>query len=142
MFENDDFSQPGAKAFAPVAGLDLSAFNTYAVRWSPDRVTWFVNGDLVREETTPVPDDPMNVRLNFWAPDMFFVEAYDASLQPAAAEEDNETYFYEVDYVEIRRVVVNTPSLSAPGLLLAALALGAAGVFAAWHGRVSRGKIA
>ena len=142
VFEDDDFSQSGAKAFAPVAGLDLSAFNTYAVRWLPDRVKWFVNGALVREETTPVPDDPMNVRLNFWAPDMFFVEAYDASLQPAAAEQDNETYFYEVDYVEIRRVLVNTPSLSAPGLLLAALALGAAGVFAACHGHVFRGKIA
>ena len=142
VFEDDDFSQPGAKAFAPVAGLDLSAFNTYTVRWSQDRVEWFVNGALVREETTTVPDDPMNVRLNFWAPDMFFVEAYDASLQPTAEEEDNETYFYEVDYVEIRRVVVNTPSLSVPGLLLAALALGAAGVFAACRGRVFRGKIA
>ena len=40
VFEDDDFSQPVAKAFAPVAGLDLSAFNTYTVRWSPDRVEW------------------------------------------------------------------------------------------------------
>ncbi len=142
VFEDDGFSQPGAKAFATVAGLDLSAFNTYAVRWSQDRVEWFVNGAFVREEVATVPDDPMNVRLNFWAPDMFFVEAYDASLQPAAAEEDNEIYFYEVDYVEIRRVVVNAPSLNARGLLLAALAIGAAGVFAACHGRASRGKIA
>ncbi len=142
MFEDDGFSQPGAKAFATVAGLDLSAFNTYTVRWSQDRVEWFVNGAFVREEVATVPDDPTNVRLNFWAPDMFFVEAYDASLQPAAAEEDNEIYFYEVDYVEIRRVVVNAPSLNARGLLLAALAIGAAGVFAACHGRASRGKIA
>ncbi len=142
VFENDDFSQPGAKAFAPVAGLDLSAFNTYTVRWLPDRVEWFVNGALVRTETTTVPDDPMNVRLNFWAPNMFFVEAYDASLQPAAVEEDNEIYFTEVDYVEIRRVVVSPPLLSPLGLLLMALALGAAGAFAARQGRGFRGKIA
>ena len=48
-------------------------------------------------------DDPQNIRLNFWAHDTFFKAAYDASLVPAAAPEDNEIYFYEVDWVKIRR---------------------------------------
>jgi hypothetical protein len=103
VFENDDFSQPGDKAFADVAGLDLDAFHVYRVRWLAGRVQWFVDGALVREEHDSVPDDPMNVRLNLWAPDSFFVEAYDASLQPVATPEENEVFFYEVDWVEIRR---------------------------------------
>jgi len=103
VFENDDFSQPGDKAFADVAGLDLDAFHVYLVRWQANRVQWFVDGVLVREERNTVPDDPMNVRLNFWAPDASFVEAYDASLQPAATPDENEVFFTEVDWVEIRR---------------------------------------
>jgi len=128
VFEDDDFSQPGAKAFANVAGLDLGAFHVYRVRWLPDRVQWFVDGDLVREELDTVPNDPMNVRLNFWAPDSFFVEAYDAGLQPVATPEENEVFFYEVDWVEVRRPqAAPVPALVGPGRLLLALALVAAG---------------
>jgi hypothetical protein len=103
VFDNDDFSQPGDKAFVDVAGLDLDAFHVYRVRWLADRVQWFVDGALVREELGTVPDDPMNVRLNLWAPDASFVEAYDASLQPATTPEENEVFFAEMDWVEIRR---------------------------------------
>ncbi|MFQ5925761.1 MAG: family 16 glycosylhydrolase, partial [Dehalococcoidia bacterium] len=49
-------SQPGDKAFANVAGLELDAFHVYRVRWLPDRVQWFVDGALVREESGTVPD--------------------------------------------------------------------------------------
>ena len=126
VFDDDDFSQPGAKSFASVAGLDLAEFHVYQVRWFPDRVQWFIDGDLVRQESATVPDDPMRVRLNFWAPDAFFVEAFDASLQPVASAEENETFFYEVDYVEVRRL----RSVSGLGPAFGAL-LGAALLLAA-----------
>lgn len=104
VFDDDDFAQPGDKAFVTVAGLDPSEFHVYEIRWSRDRVRWFVDGNEVREETATVPGESMNVRLNFWAPGDGFAEAYDASLQPVAAAEDNESYYYEVDFVEVRRL--------------------------------------
>jgi hypothetical protein len=141
VFDNDDFSQPGDKAFAVVAGLDLTEFHDYEIRWYADRVEWFVDSLLVRTEIDTVPDDPQNIRLNFWAPDLFFTEAYDATLVPVASAEDNDVYYYEVDFVEIRRLSENVPAIGPIG----AIALGALLVLTgtisarcAWGGRRSR----
>jgi hypothetical protein len=129
VFDDDDFSQPGDKAFAMLAGLDLASFHSYTVRWLPDRVEWWIDGTRVRQELGTLPDDAINVRLNFWAPDSFFSEAYDASLQPAANAQDNQVCFYEVDWVEIRRVQAAVPAVGLIGLWLAAVALALAGAF-------------
>lgn len=104
VFNDDDFAQPGDKQFADVSTLDLTQFNMFTVEWRADRVRWFVNGLLAREETTTVPDQAMNVRLNFWAPDGGFTEAFDAGLVPVASAGANQTFVYEVDYVEVRRL--------------------------------------
>ena len=129
VFQDDDFSQAGDPVFADVGGLDLTVFHVYEVRWLPDRVEWYVDGALVRTETETVPDDPQNVRLNFWAPDAFFAAAYDASLQPVAAEEDNEIFFYEADWARVRRLghVDLMPRFGYP---LVAIVLVAAGALA------------
>ena len=123
VFDDDDFSQPGDKAFATVAGLDLTEFNTFRIALLPDRVQWFVNGQLVREEVDTVPDQDMTVRLNLWAPDAFFAEAFDATLQPAASSGENETFFYDVDFVTITAIPEpGSALLWIPGLaMLAAL---------------------
>jgi hypothetical protein len=118
VFDDDDFNQPGDKAFAHVAGLDLTEFHVYEIRWYPDRVEWVVDSDLVRSETVTVPDDPQNIRLNFWAPDMFFTEAYDATLVPASAAENNDVYYYEVDFVEIRRLATDVPAIGTMGWIV------------------------
>lgn len=111
VFDDDDFGQAGDFAFAQVAGLDLTDFHVYEVRWYPDRVEWYVDGSLLRTETDTVPGDPQNVRLNFWVPDAGFAAAYDASLQPAADSGDNETFFYEVDQVRVARISSGVPAL-------------------------------
>lgn len=128
VFDDDDFSQPGDKSFANVAGLDLMTFHTYEIRWFADRVEWFVDGSLVRTGSDTVPDDPQNIRLNFWVPDAFFVEAYDASLAPAASVESNDIYYYEVDFVEIRRLGEPVPTTGAIGWI----ALGSLLMLATW----------
>lgn len=46
---------------------DLSAgWNTYAVDWRPDRLTWYLNGRKVREvtERAHIPDEPMYLLVN------------------------------------------------------------------------------
>jgi hypothetical protein len=116
VFDDADFSQPGDPLFVGRPGLDPSAFHLYEVRWLPGRVEWWVDGERVRVETETVPDAPQNVRLNFWAPDAFFADAYDAALQPATSPGENQTWYYEVDFVEVRRLAAPLPGVGAPAL--------------------------
>jgi hypothetical protein len=44
------------------------------------------------------------VRLNFWAPASSWSDAYDASFKPARRSRDNVRYYYDIDWVEIRRL--------------------------------------
>jgi hypothetical protein len=118
VFDDDDFSQAGDKSFANVAGLDLTTFHTYEIRWRTDSVEWFVDGSLVRSESGTVPDDPQNVRLNFWAPDAFFTEAYDGTLAPVDVVGNNDIYYYEVDFVEIRRLSEHVPMMGGFGAIV------------------------
>ena len=89
VFEDDDFSEPGDFAHLGVPGLDLTQFTEYEIRWLPDRVQWYIDSALVREELETVPDDPSDERVDIWAPDAFFTQAFDAALQPAATEGAN-----------------------------------------------------
>ncbi|MEN8180929.1 MAG: glycoside hydrolase family 16 protein [Myxococcota bacterium] len=115
VFSDDDFSQPGNKAFAVVPGLDLGAFHLYRVEWRPDRIRWFVDGVLVREVLERLPDEPMNVRVNIWVPHAGFAEAYDAGLVPTADPSANRTFLLEVDEVRVTRLP--EPSAGLAGLL-------------------------
>ncbi len=109
VFDGADFANPGDLLFISPAGFDLTAFNTYRFEWDPDRfngfVRFYINGVLVREEFDSVPSGtgPIEgipeVRVNFWAPDSNFADGFNANLQPVATEAENETFFYEVDYV-------------------------------------------
>ena len=89
---------------ALVAGLNLKRFNTFLIRWLPDRVEWLVNGRLVRTAQTAVPQGEMKICLNFWAPESSWAEAFSPALVPAQTARQNRVLFYEVDYVEVRRI--------------------------------------
>jgi hypothetical protein len=101
VFNDDDFSQPGRPVFVSPPGYDMTQFNTYKIVWRPNQVQWFVNGVLQRTKRLEMPDQEMNLRLNFWAPDAHFAQAYCAALQPAPSAATNKTYYYEVDYVMV-----------------------------------------
>jgi len=109
VFDDDPFDDAGDPQFAAVPGLDLTSHNIFRVQWLADRVQWFVNGSLVRQEFQTVPDLPMQVRLNFWAPDPTFVVAFDAGLQPDTSPVNNRTFIYEIDYVEVTRSLIAVP---------------------------------
>lgn len=54
-------------------GFDATAdFHVYAIEWSQDRISWFVDGNLVHErrswDPTPIPHLPMRLHANLWAP--------------------------------------------------------------------------
>jgi hypothetical protein len=105
----------------PVAGLDLTQWNTFRLYWRPGESvqwTWLdpVNGETVlRTETVNnLPDEPMSLYFNFWAPTASWGAAYSASLQPVDNPGADQTCSYQIDYVE-----VCVPEPSTLGLLVA-----------------------
>ena len=100
----------GNSAFVPASvpppsPYDLNAYHDYEIRWTPGKVQWSIDDTVVRTVTgADVPDDPMTSRFNIWVPDSGFPAAYDASLQPAANANDNQTYTMEVDSVSIEHI--------------------------------------
>lgn len=88
-----------------VTGLDMTQFNTFDIRWLPDRTEWYVNGVLISSWKDTVPTAAMSLHMNFWPPDSSWAAAYDLSLQPAATATANQSYTYDVDYVQVSTVV-------------------------------------
>ena len=107
--------------------FDLTDWQTFRVYWDPDpcvKWTWInpSTGEeaVLRTETDPacIPDEPMQLYFNLWAPTSDWPMAYDATLQPD--QQDNGVkYEYFIDYAEVR--------VPEPGTCLV-LAAGAAGL--------------
>ena len=111
-----------AGAYLDLDDYDWRAWNTYAMRWFPDRVEWYVNEALVRTQTSPVPDMDQPVRANLWAGGTTWPEAYDTALQPVSAEGLNSRYEWEIDYILVSRLDGGgggDPPPAAPGGLAA-----------------------
>ncbi|HEX8236550.1 MAG TPA: PA14 domain-containing protein [Abditibacteriaceae bacterium] len=86
----------------PVPNYNRNEWSVYTARWYPDRVEWYVNGLLIKTNTTLVPDDPMQVHLNFWASDGWPHADDKATLVPVSNPVQNTRYYFDVDYVRVR----------------------------------------
>ncbi len=111
-------------------GLDMTEWNTFRIYWcatAPSiRWTWLdpVNGEVVlRTVRDPdiVPDEPMSLYFNFWAPDAGWMDAYSADLQPVNTIGENEIYAYEIDYVEVCQTSGPVPAVSEWGFVIMTL---------------------
>jgi beta-glucanase (GH16 family) len=113
--DGSNFGDPNIHSSQSIAvpGWDPTQFNTYRIRWLGNRVEWYVNGALTRTSSQAVSTDPMNVRLNFWAPANDWTDAYSSSLVPVNNSGANTTYLYDVDFVSIRNGY-NPVAASAP----------------------------
>jgi beta-glucanase (GH16 family) len=107
-WNDEPFSDPGDGQFSSVAGVDLTQFQDYKVEWTPQSMKWYVNNQLVRTSTTNVPDDPMKLHFNLWAPDSSFADAFNAALQPTNVQANNQRYSVQVDHVEVNRINTTT----------------------------------
>merc|ERR1719215_588726 len=57
-----------ARAFRSDTNL-RARFHTYAFEWPPDRISWYVDGKLIREKVgghLPIPDTSAKIMLNLW----------------------------------------------------------------------------
>lgn len=104
------FTGPGAEGNADFAvpnitgGWDMTQFHDYRIDWLPNRLDYYVDGQLVRTATDNIPDDPMTLRFNLWAPDDDFTDAYSADLQPAMTPGENQTFGLEIDDLQVTRL--------------------------------------
>lgn len=81
----------------------LTAYQTYTIEWFPDAVLWFINGQLVQETTSNVPQGPLSFDLNFWAYD-----AGGGSLQPTTNSANDPTYHFYVEMASVASIGSNT----------------------------------
>lgn len=99
---NDGIHHSGS--FLDINGYDQSEWQTYTIRWFPDRVEWYVNGELVKQQDSPVPDISLAVHSNFWAADSNWQEAFGADLIAAADPVNNQRFFLDIDYIKVSRI--------------------------------------
>lgn len=131
----NDATPNGAFSNVP-GGLDLSTWQTYRIRWRPDRIEWhiLVNGvwTAIRPAVfSPLPDEAMRIHFNIWAPHNSPTE-YDARYDPSFGRwydgkdltyiptgstlpADQATHYIDIDWVKIEKVLVTgaMPSASA-----------------------------
>lgn len=80
----------------------ITDYHTYEIKWQPTKVSWFVDGNLVRKDTSHVPKGPMNFHLNLWIPSPEWPQAYDSDLQPTTSESSNEVFVMSIDFIHIQ----------------------------------------
>jgi len=97
----------GHPEFAYYESGTITDYHIYEIKWETDKVSWFVDGALVRVETEHVPVVPMEIHLNAWVADAEWQQAYNAELQPAASESSNQSFEMSVDSVEVRTPNIN-----------------------------------
>lgn len=57
---------------------------------------------LVATSTRAQPDLATPMRLNFWAPASSWTDAYDASPKQSYNKKQARTWYYDVDWIEVR----------------------------------------
>lgn len=109
----NDWGAPGSNyddgvhhlgGFHDLPGFDWRQWNVYRFRWYADRVEWWVNGELIRVNTSPVPDLAQPIRASLWAGGTTWPDAYDPSLQPTAEAALNQRYEWDLDFIEVVRL--------------------------------------
>ena len=107
VYQNAAFNSPGNPASVP--DLDLTALHTYTIEWFPSEVLWFIDGTLVRTNTTSVPQGAMQFYLNFWAYDAHGV------LQPATSAAAETIYHFFIQSARVDSVADLNTTLTVSG---------------------------
>ena len=94
----------GNVQFVPYASGSITDYHTYEIIWQPNQVSWFIDGNLVRTDTSHVPTGPMNFHLNIWVPDPGWPEAYAPYLKPTTSASSNQIFSMSVDSVNIQSI--------------------------------------
>ena len=92
---------------------DYANWNTYKIRWYPDRTEYYVNNNLERVERQVKPNQALSLHFNFWTPTADFGQAFSNNLPgpvSTASNPDRRTYGFDVDYVRVRALTAGAGS--------------------------------
>jgi endo-1,3-1,4-beta-glycanase ExoK len=82
----------GHEKLVPVPGGAEAGFNDYAFVWEKDRISWYVNGELVGEATDPakLPSHASKIYISLWGSDTLksWMGTFADPEAPVAAEID------------------------------------------------------
>jgi beta-glucanase (GH16 family) len=72
---NHDFQDGGKTWKHSSATLDLpfdvaDGFHEFSILWTPDSVAWFADGRFIHSDTLYVPQEPLQIRMNYYAGDV------------------------------------------------------------------------
>lgn len=104
IYNNEPLGK-GHPEFVTYSTGSITDYHTYEIKWQPNKVSWFVDGNLVRTNTSNVPTGPMYFHLNIWVPGEEWPEAYSADIQPTASESLNQIFSMSIDYVRIQSFI-------------------------------------
>ena len=101
IFNDDPFDTAGRFDVQGIPGLDLTEFNDFRIETTLETTRFFVNNELIREETADLAVDPQEFRLNINTPAAPFSSAFSAALQPTSNPLENEVFIFEIDSLVI-----------------------------------------
>ncbi|MBM6596604.1 family 16 glycosylhydrolase [Microvirga pudoricolor] len=101
IYHNEPLGEGHPKSY-PVTG-SLTDWHTYRIEWLPNAVRWLVDGEVVRTETSLVPDKAMFMHLNIWGPPVQWATG-SATLKAAATPGQNQTFEFWIDSVKVEQI--------------------------------------
>jgi len=94
------------------SNFNWKGWNTYKIRWYPNKIEYVLNDVVQRTETRILPDEDMSVHFNIWSGNSSFDQAYSEGFNPTN-EANNQTFNVDVDYLRVRSLSGTTAN-SAP----------------------------
>jgi hypothetical protein len=94
------------------AGFDPLAMHDWTIVWSLTRIDYLVDGVLLASVSDYVPQGPMQVNENAWAPDAAWAAAYSASLEPASNAAENQRFVALLRGVTVEEIPFPAPVCS------------------------------
>ena len=96
---------PGNPVEKILADFDTKEFNTVKINWFTDKIEWYVNDTIIHtviaSDEVSIPQGPMGLRINVWAPDETWGAAYDGAFLPVDNLGANDAFIYEVDWAKV-----------------------------------------
>ncbi|TLU53974.1 MAG: glycosyl hydrolase family protein [Chlorobium sp.] len=113
VYENEPIDSAGHPQFIPTSGA-LTEDHLYRIEWFKNAIRWLVDGELVRVETDYIPQHPMALHLNIWAPAAGWPQAFSAALNPVITADANTSYYFDINSVRVAQLSSTVVDITPP----------------------------
>ncbi len=111
VYSNEPLGAGTPKFYALPKGK-LNAYHVFTLTTSSNKITWSMDGKVVRTETAKVPTGLVQVYENMWTPDSSWDAAYNSAFQPVSSKGADKQYSADIDYFKATSI---TPVFTTTG---------------------------